>query len=275
MLFVTRRMWLWAMLSMPGLVYGKEPVVEIVGHRGASAAAPENTLAALRLSWDQRSDAVEFDVWQSRDGEIVLHHDADTKKTAGVDRRVDAQTFAELQQLDVGRWKGTQYTGERIPRLSEALALTPPGKRAFVEIKCGPEIVPKLKTVLDAMDQPPAAAALISFSTDVCRACVTAFPDHKVYWIVALKRDPQTKVWNHTAEELIETAKEMHVHGLDLQATEMVNADLGAKVRAAGLELYVWTVNDLSLAHAMRAAGVQGITTDRPGGLRAELEAAK
>jgi glycerophosphoryl diester phosphodiesterase len=249
----------------------KEPTVEFVAHRGASYDAPENTLSALRLGWEQGADAVEFDVWQSKDGRIVLHHDADTHRTAGVQRRIDEQTYAELKALDVGTWKAPKYAGEPIPLLSEALALTPAGKRVFIEIKCGPEIVPELKTVLQAVKQPPAATALISFSQDVCRACVEAFPDLQVYWIVGIKRDEQTGQWNHSAEELIATAKRLGVDGLDLQAVDLIDPAFGAAVHGAELQLYVWTVNDAGLARRMRAAGVRGITTDRPGWLRAAL----
>ena len=80
--------------------------VEIIAHRGASYDAPENTLESVRLGWEQKADAVEVDVFLSKDGEVVLHHDATTKKIAGVDRKVAGQPFAELRQLAVGVWKG-------------------------------------------------------------------------------------------------------------------------------------------------------------------------
>ena len=118
--------------------------VEIIAHRGASYDAPENTLEAVRLAWSQKADAVEVDVFLSKDGEVVLHHDATTKKLAGVDRKVVDQSYAELRQLDVGAWKGDQWYGVRIPKLDDVLATIPEGKRIFVEVKCGPEIIPAL-----------------------------------------------------------------------------------------------------------------------------------
>ncbi|MDX1965982.1 MAG: glycerophosphodiester phosphodiesterase [Planctomycetaceae bacterium] len=245
--------------------------VEIVGHRGASFDAPENTLSALRLGWEQGADAVEFDVWLSKDGQIVLHHDKDAQRTAGVDRRIDEQTYAELKQLDVGRWKDPKYAGEPIPLLSAALATIPAGKRVFIEVKCGPEIVPELGRVLAAAKRPVEATAVISFSSAVCAACSEAFPDRKVYWIVALKQDPQTGAWNHTAGELIADALKLGVDGLDLQACALIDKAFGDAVLQQKLELLVWTVNDAALARQMIAAGVQGITTDRPGWLREQL----
>ena len=118
--------------------------VEIIAHRGASYDAPENTLEAVRLAWSQKADAVEVDVFLSKDGEVVLHHDATTKKLSGVDRKVVDQSYAELRQLDVGAWKGDQWYGVRIPKLDDVLATIPEGKRIFIEVKCGPEIIPAL-----------------------------------------------------------------------------------------------------------------------------------
>ena len=90
--------------------------VEIIAHRGASYDAPENTLESVRLGWEQKADAVEVDVFLSKDGEVVLHHDATTKKIAGVDRKLADQTFAELRQLDVGVWKGPRWKGGAHPQ---------------------------------------------------------------------------------------------------------------------------------------------------------------
>src|SRR5262245_4724666 len=97
------------------------PKVEIVAHRGASYDAPENTLASLKLAWEQKADASEFDVFLSKDGKIVVIHDADTKRTAGVDKKVVSQTLDELRALDVGSWKNAKFKGEKIPTLDEML----------------------------------------------------------------------------------------------------------------------------------------------------------
>lgn len=249
----------------------EKSMIEIVGHRGASFDAPENTMSAIRLAWDQQADAVEFDVWLSKDGHIVLHHDKDTKKTAGVEKRVDAQSLAELQRLDFGAWKSPKYAGERIALLPEALASIPQGKRVFIEIKCGPEIVPELTRILNEARRPAQETAIISFSQEVCSACVRAYPELQVYWIVSLKLDESTGQWNHSAEELIATAKKLGVQGLDLQACDLITPSFSKQIRDADLQLYVWTVNELPQARQMIAAGVQGITTDKPGWLKAEL----
>ena len=85
--------------------------MDIIAHRGASHEAPENTLAAVRLAWEQDADAVEVDVQLSKDGRPVVIHDEDAKRTAGVAGKVSDQTLDRLRRLDVGRWKGEDWIG--------------------------------------------------------------------------------------------------------------------------------------------------------------------
>jgi glycerophosphoryl diester phosphodiesterase len=246
----------------------RAPPVEIIGHRGASFDAPENTVASIRLAWDQKADAAEFDVHLSKDGKIVVIHDANTKRTAGVDKRVVDQTLHELRTLDVGKWKDARYAGENVPTLAEVLGLTPPGKRVFIEVKCGREIVPELKSVLADARFKPEQAAVISFSADVVAAVKKELPELKAYWIVSLgtnEKKPK-KVW--TPEELIAKARDIKADGLDLSADAQVSPEYIKKAVAAKLPVYVWTVNDPDLARQMIEAGAIGITTDRPGWLR-------
>lgn len=240
--------------------------IEIVGHRGASFDAPENTLASLRLAWEQGADAVEFDVWQTRDGEIVLFHDETLKRTTGVDGRVADHTLAELRRLDVGRWKAPAFAGERIATLADALATVPAGTRALIEVKCGPEVVPELDRVLTGSGLSPRQTSVISFSDQVVAAVKRRRPDVPAYWVVDLDEHP------HTANELIARARSAAADGLDLSATrEVVDADFTSEVLAAGLELCVWTVDSPELARRMIAVGVPSITTNRPGWLRGHL----
>ncbi|MCA9017815.1 MAG: glycerophosphodiester phosphodiesterase, partial [Planctomycetaceae bacterium] len=116
--------------------------VEIIGHRGASYDAPENTLASVNLAWQRNADAVEIDIYLTKDGKIVAYHDKTTKRIGGRDQAVNEQTLAELQTLDVGAWKNEKYKEERIPTLTQILKAIPAGKRLFIEIKCGPEVLP-------------------------------------------------------------------------------------------------------------------------------------
>jgi len=242
--------------------------MQIIAHRGASFDAPENTLAAIRLGWDQGADAVEFDVRLSRHGQIVVIHDADTRRVAGVDRLVADQTLSELQRLDVGSWKGPQFAGERIPTLAEALAIVPDGKTAFIEAKCGLEIVPELKRVLADSQREASETFVISFATDVVSEVKAQLPDVPAFWVVRL-RDSTGPTWS--VDALIENAKAVNADGVDLSADPMITPDFVRRLTEAGLPVYVWTVNDPVVAKLMQVAGVAGIATDRPGWLRRNL----
>ena len=102
---------------------GKSPL--IIGHRGAKGLAPENTLPAFRAGMAAGADGVEFDVQRTVDGHLVVFHDDDLKRLAGVDGRIVKRTLAMLRELDVGRYAGAQYAGEIIPTLDEVLDALP------------------------------------------------------------------------------------------------------------------------------------------------------
>lgn len=244
---------------------------EIVAHRGASHDAPENTVRSMRLAWEQGADAIEMDIHLSKDGQIVVIHDSTTQRVAGVNRKVVEQTFDELRKLDVGRWKGPEFAGERIPTLGEVLATVPPGKRAFIEIKCGPEIIPVLDQTLKESGLKPEQIVIISFSDAVIAAMKKARPDLTAMWIVSLHnkagRQPPS------AAELLMVASRIKADGLDLSANpDVLTPEYAAMIKKAGLKLAVWTVNDPRLARRMIEIGVESITTDRPGWLRQQLQ---
>jgi glycerophosphoryl diester phosphodiesterase len=94
----------------------------LIAHRGASREAPENTLAAFELAWQQGADGIEADFRLTRDGRIVCLHDATTGRTAGIDLAVAGASLEELKQLDFGSWKGSVWQGEPILVLEELLA---------------------------------------------------------------------------------------------------------------------------------------------------------
>lgn len=243
--------------------------MNIIAHRGASFEAPENTLAALELGWSQGADAVEIDVHFSRDGHVVVIHDDNTRKTAGVNRKVASQTLAELKGLDVGLWKDSSFAGERIPTLPEALATVPRGKRIFVEVKCGPECILQFARDVRASRLKPEQVVPIGFSLETMRDLKRALPELEVCWIGEFKRT--LRGWSPTAEKLIAAVKGVGLDGLDVSGRGPVNGEFVRKVHDAGLRLYIWTVDAPAKARALFDAGVDGITTNKPGWLRAAL----
>ena len=238
--------------------------MEIIAHRGASYDAPENTLASVRLAWEQGADAVEVDVHLSRDNRVVVIHDADTKRIAGVKRIVRNLTLAELQKLDCGRWKSPKFTGECLATLEDVVATIPPGKRMLVEIKTGPEIVPHFPPI-------PTNIAPISFDLDAITAMKSARPDLQCYWVVGWRRDWKRGGWLPKPAEMIEQALTNKLDGLDVGANGPVTAAFVKKAHSAGLKVYVWTVDAAAKARQLRTAGVDGIATNKPGWMRANL----
>ncbi|MFO0804277.1 MAG: glycerophosphodiester phosphodiesterase [Gemmataceae bacterium] len=241
---------------------------EIIAHRGASHDAPENTVAAFKLAWEQGADGAELDIHFTKDGRIVVIHDADTKRTTGTDWKVRDRTLAELRTLDAGTWKHKRFAGERLPTLDEMLATVPEGKKVFVEVKCGPEAVRELDRVLKASRLKPEQTPVISFDASVIAAVKKARPDLPAYWLVSLKNRKDEK---RSVDDLVMKAREIRADGLDVSASDVVDAAFAAKVKAAGLRLDVWTVDDPAVARRV-APFVAGITTNRPAWLREQLK---
>ena len=184
---------------------------------------------------------------------------------------VASRTLEELRKLDAGSWKGSQWKGEKLPTLSEALGTIPKGKRMFIEIKCGPEVLPVLAGVLQASGKKPEQLVLIGFSYTTMAKAKQRFPGLAAYWLVGYGADKKTGK-RPDLETLIEKAKAARFDGLDLDSNFPINSEFVAKVKDAGLQLYVWTVDDAAVATRLVAAGVQGITTNRPGWLRKQLK---
>lgn len=109
--------------------------LSIIAHRGASARAPENTLAAFRLAAAERADAVELDVRLAADGSLVVIHDATLQRTTNGRGRVRSATLEEIRRLDAGGWFSAKYAGERVPTLEEVLAVVPSHMGINVELK--------------------------------------------------------------------------------------------------------------------------------------------
>ena len=246
--------------------------VEIIAHRGASFDAPENTLESVNLGWAKQADAVEVDVYLSKDGQIVVFHDQNTKKIAGVDLNVVDQTFSELRRLDVGAWKGKKWKGIRIPKLSDVLKTIPEGKRMFVEVKCGPEIIPELASVFKKSGKKPEQLVVISFDYEVVKQAKVKFPSIKCFYLSSFKIDEVSGKQLPRVEKLIRLAKEANLDGLNVSYKGLRKQDFFNKVKNAGLELFTWTVNSPMDANNLIKMGIQGITTDRPAWLKRSLK---
>ena len=251
---------------------GTQPAfaVDIIAHRGASHDAPENTLSSFKLGYEQGADADELDIYLSKDGKIVVIHDGNTARISGVTNKVETQTAAELRELEAGQWgpwRGKSFS-EKIPLLEEVLPIIPNGRRLFIEIKSSSRILPELRKTLERGGKKPEQTVLIGFDYQTMEQAKAELPRLKVLWLVS--SDPDTKQFP-AVEELIQKARAANLDGLNLNSGFPINSQFVEKVHDAGLKLYTWTVDDAEVARKEAAAGVDGITTNRPEWLREQL----
>ncbi|HBG04706.1 MAG: glycerophosphodiester phosphodiesterase [Geobacteraceae bacterium GWC2_58_44] len=244
------------------------PRTLIIGHRGASLEAPENTLSSFRLAFEQGADGVEADFRLTGDGEIVCLHDDGTARTAGVDLRVEEATLSELRLLDVGAWKGARWAGERIPTLQEVLCALPAGKMLFIELKSGPEIVSPLAALLAGSGVPAAQIRLLCFSADLIRLLKERLPDYRACWLTDYRF---RGAWRPSPRELLDSLEASRADGLASRDRAVLDASLVLALRAHSMEIHVWTVDAASAGRRLCALGVDSVMTNRPGWLRRSL----
>jgi glycerophosphoryl diester phosphodiesterase len=236
-------------------------IPRIIGHRGACAYAPENTLASIRKAAAQGARWVEFDVRLTREGDLVLMHDEDVKRTTNGRGRVVDLTLAELGALDAGAWFGGAHAGERVPALVETIALLGElGLGANIEIKTGK---PEARATAEALARilakhwPRAAAPplISSFEVEALEAMQAAAP----HWprgllLLELKGD-----WRGQLKRL--GAATLNIDHKPLDAGKV------AVARQAGRPVLCYTVNDPARARQLFAWGVSAVFTDRPDAL--------
>ena len=249
-------------------ISGCSKPVEIIGHRGASYLAPENTLASVKLAWEKGAD-VEVDVYLTKDNRIVVIHDETTERTAGADMNVAESTSEELRKLDVGSFKSEEYAGEQIPFLADIVKTIPPGQKLYVEIKCGQEILPYLRDLL-AQSGKMSRIVIIGFDLETVTMSKEMI-DVPTYWLKGTEKIKETEEWIPHDPQLAQTVKEKGLDGLDVHYAG-VNKEFVDAVKASSLKLYVWTVDDPEDAIRLIRLGVDGITTNRPGWLREQVK---
>jgi glycerophosphoryl diester phosphodiesterase len=244
--------------------------LEIIAHRGASTDAPENTVASMKLGYEQKADACECDVYLTKDGKLMVMHDRSTLRTTGVSNWVSHTTSTELRKLEVaqwGQWKGKGFS-EKTPFLEEVLAVVPAGKKIFVELESGPEMLPEVERQLAASGLKEEQIVIIGFNYDVVTRAKALMPQYQVYYLHA--EDRQTKQYP-SVESLIEKALASRLDGLNLYYGFPIDEEFVRKVKKAGLKLYIWTVNDADVGRNLARLKVDGITTDRPQWLREQI----
>ncbi|MFO0788596.1 MAG: glycerophosphodiester phosphodiesterase [Pirellulales bacterium] len=245
-----------------------------IGHRGASYDAPENTLASYKLAVEQGADGFEGDYYLGADGHVLCLHDGDTKRVAGKKLSITKDSFEELRKLDIGSWKDPKWHGERIPTFEECLAVVPVGKKFFVELKSGPEVVEPIAKLIEKSSVSPDQIVIISFNADAIAAAKKRLPHIKALWLCGFKEGKDGKK-PLTAEQVAATIKRIHADGLNAEGvTDYVNADFIKRLNELGVkEFSVWTIDDPKVAKFYADLGAWAITTNRPAWLREQLKA--
>jgi glycerophosphoryl diester phosphodiesterase len=243
----------------------------LIAHRGASREAPENTPAAFDLAWQQGADGIEADFRLTRDGRVVCLHDATTGRTAGVDLAVAGTALNDLLQLDVGRWKGDRWQGQRIATLEELLRRLPARKTFMIELKSGPEIIPPLGEIIAASAVPLDQLRLLAFDPQLVALAKRRLPGVRVCLNLDYRWSLPGRSWSPSRSKITEIMEQCGADGLSSRAHAVLDAQLVAALQQSGREVHVWTVDSVRSACHYTALGVDSIMTNRPGWLRARL----
>ncbi|MGQ8336480.1 glycerophosphodiester phosphodiesterase family protein [Sunxiuqinia sp. A32] len=233
---------------------------KFIAHRGASHLAPENTVSSANLAWQLGADAVEIDVHLSKDGKVMVIHDANTEKTSGEAYEIKDTESSVLRKLDVGSWKADKYSGEKIPVLEEVIETIPEGKTLVIEIKCGSEVLPSLKSIIDKSGKSD-RITFIGFGWSTILDTKKAFPESPCYWLC------------NDISELNQRLAEVADNGLE--GVNLYHKIIDEKIMQMAndnrLEVLTWTVDEPSEAERLVELGVVGITTNRPAWLKGKL----
>ncbi|WP_371810007.1 glycerophosphodiester phosphodiesterase family protein [Ruegeria sp. HKCCD7319] len=223
---------------------------EVIGHRGAAAIRPENTMAAVLKAIEDGADWVEIDVQETADDEVIVAHDSDFMKLAGVNLKVWDATMEDVADIDIGSWFGPEYASERTPTLREVLEAAKGKSKVLIELKYYGHDVDLENRVINLVEE-------LGMQDDIATMSLK-YP--AVQKMKKLRPDWRSGVLAATAVG--------DLSGLEGEFVAvnagMVTPGLIRKVQDADKDIYVWTVNDPLQMSKMASMGVDGLITDRP-----------
>jgi glycerophosphoryl diester phosphodiesterase len=253
----------------------------VIGHRGASAHAPENTLAAFELALADGADGLEFDVRLARDGVPVVIHDSTLRRTTGRADKVAALSSSALAEIDVGSWFNRrfpahardEYASQHVPTLAAVVRQFAPRCHVlYVELKCD-------RTNIHALAA--ATVGVLRANADAARGCVVeSFTLDALVEIKRLAPELRTAaLFERTLRQPRVSARALVARALDCGADEialqrsLVSRRTIDAAHAAGLPTVVWTVDHPSWARRAKAFGLRALITNYPARLRDALDA--
>ena len=232
-------------------------MTKIIAHRGASAAAPENTLAAFQLALDVHADGIELDIHLSKDGIPVVSHDSSLQRTTGSLGKISDFTALELQQYDVGSWFDQRFSKERLPLLQEVLELcaTIPKFLLNIELKAGSKLYPGIEErTLEVVANSPYKGDVIYSSFD-----------H--YALSLLKQiNPKARTGVLYSAALYQPWRYRGILCFDAlhPAWHTLTPEIIRRAQEEMLEVNTYTVDDLFYAQQLLNCKVDGIITNIP-----------
>ncbi len=220
-------------------------------------------MTAFQLGLDQGADAIECDVHVSSDGELVVIHDADIQRIAGIDRAVMEMALADILALDAG-----------VPSLAEVLDLIPADRRILIEVKCGMTALPPLEKLLSETELSMSQIVLMEFDLETVIEMKKIFPAVEVLWLNDFH--PLHFPWQkkRALEQILKTTLQHGLDGVNLRNISQLTARFIGSCHEQGLKCYCWTVDDDERAAKLIKNGIDGITTNRPGWMRGQLNLA-
>ena len=227
-----------------------EDDVEIIAHRGASAVAPENTLAAMRQAIDYATDWVEIDVQETSDDQVVVFHDSDFMKLAKIDLKIWDATMADLETTDIGSHKDPAFSSERVPTLSELLTTCKGKTKVVIELKYyghDKDLEQRVLNIVNAHEM-SSDVMYMSLNLDAVIKMKQLNPKCRAGLLMSVLGG---KIQDTKADFLAVNAM-------------FVNRSFIQRAHASGKEVYVWTINDAVTMSRMIGLGVDGLITDKP-----------
>jgi len=222
----------------------------IIAHRGAASKAPENTLAAAQQAIIDKADWLEIDVQETADGEVVVVHDSDFMKLANKDLKVWQGTLEQIQDIDVGSWFGSEFADQRVPTLSDILAISQGKAKVLIELKHyghNQQLEDRVVAIVEAMGMVD-EVAIMSLDYASIRKIRELRPDWKIGLLAT------TAVGNLTRLDSDFLAVN----------TRMATSRFLKQAAAAGKPIWVWTVNDPITLFRIMSLGVDAVITDEP-----------
>jgi glycerophosphoryl diester phosphodiesterase len=237
--------------------YWSEGSIEIIAHRGYSARAPENTMAAMELALARGATALEFDVHASLDGVPVVIHDDSVERTTNGAGKVRQLTMAQLHKLDAGGWFGPAFRGEAVPTLEQLLqSVRTRAQRLYIELKQHAFRPSELDTVVDLVERFDFADRCVIMSFDW--RLLDYIATRSAFIIIAYLADDET-----TFLRAIERARADGRALVDCNYQILLrNPELARRAHEAGVELAVYTVNERVAASQLVEQGVRRLTTN-------------